>query len=413
VTVDLSDLIDLEADDPEMVPEILPVDARLSIRGSASKIATLFSRAASVTPTTETISGTGFAQLEAFVETSDSTAFARITATDGDLVVSVAVDGIIVAMEGSVLLPPKKILDILKIAPSEQVQITVLGNAATIRSGRAQWTVATPIGDALPPSADVSDVELVPVPRDSFLRALAVARRCMGVPGGRMALMQAEIREGSITATDGSRVHRQRIKGIPDEIMMSIPTKVMDELIRALRISKAQEVLLGHDDYHLVFQIDSDTLVGNRLMVPFPDIENLLLGPAFSNEFSLNVEVAELAAVVARVRINSDPDYSAVTLSLVPGKKDDLGDIQWTLNVRSRDRSGNNAQESMECQFTGSTKARDISLNHKHLDQFLKSFSGGTAIFKVGEDTKTKRTPLFLHDEEVGFTGIIQQMRPL
>jgi DNA polymerase III sliding clamp (beta) subunit (PCNA family) len=414
VTVDLSDLIDLTDDDPEMIPEILPVDARLSIRGLVSKITPIFERAATVTPSKDNgIAGTSHALLEAFASTGSESAYVRITATDGDITVSVSLDGVAVLMAGAVLVPGKKILDILKKAPHEQVQVTVLGNSLTIRSGRAQWTLATVPGDSLPPIADVSEIDLHSVPRRGFLSALAVARRAVGPPGGRMALMQAEIRNGAITACDGSRVHRQLIEGMPEDVLMAIPTKIIDELIRALRYSTAEDLLVGHDDYHLIFQIESDTLIGNRLMVPFPDIESLLNGPAFSNENVLQVDVAELDAIVSRVRINSDPDYASIILALVPGKKDDAGELQWGLVVKSRDRSGNTAQEAMECQWTGSTKARELCVNHKHFTQFLKSFGGEVAFFKIGNDTKTKREPIYLDDDEVGFTGIIQQMRPL
>lgn len=413
VLTDYSTLVELESDDPELIPEILPVNARLSLTGSVKRLLPLFDRAASITPLKEVIQGTGFALLETFDATAGSASYAKISATDGSISISVAVDGITVGMEGAVLVPAKKIYDILKSAPTDTMQLTVMGNNASIRSGRAQWTVATPVGDSLPSLAQVDQIDLLEAPRAEFLEGLIIARRAVGAKEGRMSLTQCEVIEGRITACDGFRIHRQQVKGLTDQIHMNIPARVMDELIRALKSSESDEFFIGSDDHHLVFQIDQDTMVANALMVGFPDIDTLLTGPAIKNDILLSVDTVELASSVRRVRINSDPDYAAVSLTTVVGKKTSDGDQTWELLVRAKDRNGNTAQESLPCQFSGK-KPKEVTVNHKHLMDFLSSYAGETAFFKLGEDTKSKKEPVFLEDETVGFTGILtQQMRSI
>ncbi len=408
--VDLLELAELQHEDPELVPEILPVDARLSVRGPVATFISLFERAASVTPIKETIPGTGHALIETFSASASEVAHVRLTASDGEQTVSVVADGLTVLMEGRVLLPPKKILEILKKAPQDTIRIEVLGNTTTLRSGRAQWTVQIPNGDALPAGPDVDEIDLHAVPRAGFLRALEVARRALAT-AGRPSLMQAQVRAGAITATDGGRVHRQSIEGFPDHLDMAIPSKVVDELIRALRATKEEHVDIGANDWHLVFRIGQDSIIGQRLMVAFPvNVEGLLLGPAFSNVHSLTFDRAELGEVIKRVRVNADPDRAAIFLALVPGKKDSSGELSWSLAVRSKDRNGNGAQEVMECQYVGDGKARELCVNHHYLSDFLDSYDGDLAIFKLGDDTKTSRTPMFLEDVERGFTGIVVQM---
>lgn len=401
----------MEHDDPEFIPDILPVDARLSVRGDVAKFISLFERAAAVAPTKEMIPGTAHSLLEAVQTSNSEVAHLRITSSDGEQTVSVIVDGITVLMAGSVLVPAKRILDILKLAPSPTAKLEVLGNTAVIRSSRAQWTVQTPIGDALNTIPDVSSVPLVTVATAPFLKALVVARKAASNLSNRDSLMQLLIRNSTITGCDGGRLHRATIAGFDSTADLTIPVRVVDELVKSLRATDSEFFSMGYDDRILVFRIDQNSIIAQRLLLAFPEVENLLFGPAFSNVNSLTVNTRELADVVKRIRINADPDSAKIFLSLQPGKKDAQGLLSWTLVVRTKDRQGNASQEVIECQWSGSGNPTELCLNHHYLTDFLSAYSGEMASFKVGNDSKTHKSPLFLEDVGDGFVGIIQQMR--
>lgn len=407
---DLASLAEMEHEDPEYIPEILPVDARLSIKAPVAKLIELFARAAAVTPQKETIPGTAHALLEAVPTSNTEVAHARITASDGDQTVSVVVDGITVLMGGSVLLPARRIHDILKLAPSPTAKLEVIGTAALIRAGRAQWTVQTPVGDSLSTLLVVSGIEMQDVAVGPFLNALSVARRAASTTDARRSLMQVQLRNGAFTGCDGGRLHRAQVPGIDTSLDLTIPVKVVDELLKSLRATDASHMQLGYDEKHLVFQIEQDSVVAQRLLLPFPEVENLLLGPAFSNVNSLTLDRAELASAVQRVRINADPDSAVILLGLMPGKKDAQGLLSWSLAVRAKDRHGNASQEVIECQWVGSGKARELAFNHHYLSDLLAVYSAETVVFKVGDDTKSLRTPLLLEDLQLGVTGIVQQV---
>lgn len=409
----LLDLVELEHEDPEMVPDIIPVDAKLSIRTTVATLTELFERAVSISPlpAKEVIPGTSYALLEAFPASDSSAAYLKITATDGDHSLSATVDRVTVLMSGRALVPPRKVLDILKSAPGQTIKVEVLGTSMTLRAGRAQWTVATPASDKMALLPDVSAIDLVSVPREAFLKALLVTRKSVAATAARAALMQSSVKNHSITSADGGRVHRQEVPGLDSRLNFSIPTKTMDELIRALRSSDSESFELGHDDYHLVFRIGQDELIGVRLLVGFPDgVDALVLKASFGNTNTLSVDRKELIEVIKRVRVNADPDYSAIFLSLVPHKQDSAGDQSWALAVQARDRSGNGAQELIECMWVGTNKPRELCLNHKYLMDLLTSYDEDSIIFKVGDDTKTVRTPLLVEDSEAGFTGLVVQM---
>jgi len=224
---DLSELVEMEHEDSEFVPEILPVDARLSIKASVSKLLALFSRAAAVLPQREVIPGTAHALLEAVQTTNTQAAHLRITASDGDQTVSVVVDDISVLMAGAVLVPAKRISDILKLAPSATAKIEVIGTAAIIRSGRAQWTVQIPVGDSLSTLLDVSGIELQTVAIGPFVNALSIARKAAST-SARLALSQVQVRNQTVTGCDGGRLHRADLGVVATTTDVSIPLKVTD-----------------------------------------------------------------------------------------------------------------------------------------------------------------------------------------
>lgn len=400
----------LDVEDTELIPEFIPVEARVAFKGSVSKILPFFERAASVLPVKEVIPGTGFAKLETLEGSKSSLGYAQITATDGEKSLQVVFDDVQVLRFGAALVPAKKIADILKLANSPTVRIEVLGNSAKIYSGRAVWTIQIPPGDKLAPLADIHSLQTQTVDRTTFLRALLGARKAVAQNSSRPALQQALIENGSITACDGARLHRIAIEGLSPSLSLSVPSSIVDELIRALKASDEDEFSIGADNYHLVFNVGESTLIAQRLLVDFPNLETLILGPAFENTETMTVNRSELADIVKRVRINSDPEFASIFLTLLAGKTDSEGNSQWFLAVNARDRDGNTSQETLEVQRSGG-KLRELVVNHVYLSDLLAAYTEELVTFRLGEDTKTKLSPLLVDDKVTGFTAVISQMR--
>lgn len=411
--LDLNELVELEQDDPEMVPEILPVDARLSITAPVESLRTLFARCVSVASASverEVIAGTSNVLLEAIRPSARTVAFLRATATDGEKTVSVVADAARVAMEGSVLLPAARLNEILKLAPDENVRIEVIGTQATVRSGRALWTVQVAPGDALSVYLDTSGVQTAPVAIRAFTEALSAARKAASSSTARESLMQVQLRNSSFTACDGGRVHRALARGLDETLDVTIPIGAVDEILKAAKATDVEYAEFGYDENHIVFETNTGRIVAQRMLVDFPAaVENLLLGPAFTNTNVLQVNRQDLIDTIKRVRINANPDSAAITLGLVPSRGG-----EWDLSVRARDAARNSSQETLDCVWLGNdAKAPEITLNHHYLLDLLSVYPSETVQFKVGEDTKTTKTPLLIEDETVGFTGIVQQMYSL
>lgn len=401
--MNILELSEMEHADQEMIPEILPVDARLSIQGSAKVLTSLFQSALEVTPAKEIIPNTGYTLLEAVSAEGHTAAHVKVSATDGERSITVIDSSFSVKLAGSVLLPGKRILDILRLAGEETVRVDVLGTTATIRAGRAQWKISTPSPDAyLPTFSEISDIDLITVSRKSLLRALELVYAASSKTASRQSLMQVNVSKGHLVACDGVRAHKVRMEDLPKTMATTLPNKFVETAMKELRSSESEYVEIGSSDNTVVLHFGSNILMSQRLNFKYPDVEHLMIGPALSNDENLAVDVKELQEAVKRVRVNSDPEFYSVVLSL-RGSKD-----SWSLTVRARDKEGNASQETIPVSYDGKM-SRDLVVNHKYLTDFLNCVSGEASL-KLGESTKSKQAPIFIQTDD--FTGSLMLMAP-
>ena len=266
----------------------------------------------------------------------------QLAATDLELSVLASTPAVTAEATQTLVLPARKLLAILKEAPDGDIVIDVAGEFATVRAGTASWSLKLDDGSSYPPLPDPAQVEMHPVGREAFLGALKTVRHAVGRDSSRPALMQVDILAGEsvrgngakVTACDSVRFARTELNGF--SVNMQIPSGALDSLVKTLEGSELDEVHTGETGAHLVFRIGSTVFLASKLMAKFPDVEKLLLRPALENRLLLTADKAELAGAIRRVRINADPETSAIGLQLSQG----------TLTAVARDKYGNRAEEA-------------------------------------------------------------------
>lgn len=401
--MDLMALAEMEDDETELVPEILPIDARLAVFGDAKILASLFQSALDIAPLKEIIPNTGYLVLEGVEQSIESTSHVKVSATDGERSITLISDSLDVKLGGSVLVPGKRIFDILKLIGENPVRIDILGTTATLRSGRAVWTVSTPPSEAfLPTFSNVDDISLMSIETKSFLNALELVQPAIAKTSARQSLMQVNISKGTLTSCDGVRTHRVAVDGLPKGFSTTLPLKFVESAIKELRSHQEEFIQFGSDHSAVVLHLGTNILMSQRLNFDYPDVDHLMLGPALSNDESLTIDVTEVVSAVKRVRVNADPEFYALHLAIRQSKG------EWSLTVRARDKEGNTSQETLPVEFSG-TSARDLTVNHRYFLDFLSCLNT-TATLKLGESTKTKQAPIYA--SENGFTGSLAMMSP-
>lgn len=400
--IDLLSLSQMEDEDSELVPEILPVDARLSIVGSAQIIVSMLQSALEVVPAKEIIPNTGFILVEGVEATESHISYLRVSSTDGERSIALLNDSIGIKLPGSVLIPGKRLLTILKLVGDGIVRIDVVGTSATIRSGRVVWTVSTPpVDHSLPSFSSVENLEFHTLDAKTLLRSLELVYPAISKSSSRQSLMQVDLSHSAMIACDGVRAHKIRIDSIPSTVKTTIPLRFIETAIKELRSFGEGTVEFGTDKSTVAVNFGKNVLMSQRLNFSYPDVNHLILGPALSNEETLEFDVAELTDTVKRVRVNSDPDFYAIFLSL----RTTTGGT--TLTVRARDKAGNSSQESFPVNYTGKSP-RELVVNHRHLLDYLSCLTSERATFKLGESTKTKQAPIYVEDET--FVGSLMPM---
>ena len=327
------------------------------------------------------------------VEVSDSSL--TVVATDMELAVVCHTELVSVDSPGVLILPAKKMLEIIRESADGDIEISVSEGAATISAGGARWLLRLQDDSEYPAVPDTSQVAWTQVPRASFLAAIQSVRGAAARDMNRPSLMMIDVSKEKMTACDGVRFQQTTVAGFP--LSIQIPVGAVDDLVKLLRVTDVEQIEIGETEFHLVFRVGTDEFVAAKLMATFPDVEELLLRPALMNTDTFSVVTQDLVDAVRRVRINADEDSSAIVLELTAE----------TCTVVSRDKFGNRAEEAISVVWEH--EDRKIAVNHQYLLDMLEMHKGTSCQFYLGEDTVTRKSPLMLRDSDT--IGIVNQMR--
>lgn len=322
----------------------------------------------------------------------------RVVATDLELAV-ISETSLVAANTSAVgMLPAAKMLEIVRECADGDVVLDVANGVATIQAGSAQWTLRTPQGDDYPELPDLSEVTFHTVERVPFLGGVQAVRYAASTDTVRPSLMMIDVSNARFTACDGVRFQQARL-GQDLPLSIQLPIGAVDDLVKLLRSSDADDIRVGEADHHLVFRVGTDVFIASKLMVDFPDVEALLLQPALENTEHLVCDRQNLMDAVKRARINADSETSTMVLRLTNN----------TITVTTRDKFGNACQDHIVASWGDAP--RDVVVNHKYLTDMLGMYSARLCHFWFGPDTKTKKSPVLLKDPETETVGLIQQMR--
>jgi DNA polymerase III sliding clamp (beta) subunit (PCNA family) len=240
----------------------------------------------------------------------------------------------------------------------------------------------------------ITEAEFTTTGRRLFLESLQAVRYAASRDPSRSNLNIIDVREGKLTACDGSRIQQITLPNFTQNLR--IPMSAVDDLIRLLKISELQTVDVGQSNDKLIFRFGSDVFIVNKFEAQFPDMEAQMLRPAMENRHVLTVDKSDLLDAVRRVRINADVESSAIALELA-GEQ---------LTITAKDKYGNTAAETLDATFTGAPHT--VMVNHRYFAEMVNTHGDTSCVFRLGIDTKTRRTPLLLQSEKG--VAVVQQM---
>jgi len=273
-----------------------------------------------------------------------------------------------VAEEGKVMVPGKKVLEILRETREESLKFALAGQVLKIEAGKTLFSIPYLDPHEFPempklPTKTWFKVEAGKLNNMVSATIFSVAR---DVAKGAMTgiFVQLKNKDLRLISTDGHRLSfTKKSDGFKEsqrgEII--VPPKVFDLVsdlgedesveIRTAEEGKGEESLLG-------FSFANTTIVSRVIQGPFPDYEKVI-PTSFSAEVKIDRE--SLEGALRRIALFSNHFTRAVKLSFPSGE---------TMNVYASTPDVGEAKEDVRCSYQGGDMA--IGFNAAYLLEILK-----------------------------------------
>ncbi len=245
----------------------------------------------------------------------------RLTATDLELSICTACEAK-VKKEGSGTIPAKKLLELVRLLPDEEIRFKLLDNHwVQIQSGRKNYKMVGMSKENFPAVPEPPHA-LAKIPakllsgliaRTAF--AISVEESRYTLNGGLLILKPEMI---ALVATDGHRLALaeadHKFAGLNSEARVLVPKKALAEIQR-LAVDAGEETTIefSRDDSYLFFQVGSRRLVSRILTGQFPNYEAVL--PRENNK-AVILERNELNDAIRRVSQLADQRSRAVKIAV-------------------------------------------------------------------------------------------------
>lgn len=326
-----------------------------------------------------------------------------ITATDLELSIRTSCEAK-VKKEGAGTIPAKKLLELVRLLPDEEIRFKLLENHwVHIACDRRNYKLVGMSKDNFPALPEFPHA-LIKIPAKLLASVIAKTTFAISLEESRYTLNGAllVVKPGSLTmvATDGHRLAMvetdHKFDGLPTETRVLVPKKAMNEVQRLAAESSDDAVVeFGQDESHLFFQFGGRLLTCRKLTGQFPNYEAVL--PRDVNK-TVTIERSELQDALRRVSQLADQRSHAVKFML----------SKEGLELSASSPEYGEAKEVIEKEFKGETIA--IGFNAQYLLDFLAAAADGPINFEL-KDEQSAGQLRPLGDETSRYRYVVMPMR--
>ncbi|CAM4503806.1 MAG: Beta sliding clamp [Legionella sp.] len=291
-----------------------------------------------------------------------------ITATDLEIEISAQVPCESAQTEGSITVPAKKFIDIIRsLDEQSSPNLRVDNGILTIKQGRSSFKLTTLPADGYPLSEDeCNDVELS-IPRLVLLQLLQSTHFAMSQQDVRVFLnglfLDFEPNLISAVATDGHRmaICRHQCENSSDKKLL-IPKKGIQELLRLLNGIDDEHVLLAAGKSHFKLVSKQFVFLSKLIEARFPPYAKAI---PRNQDKQIIIDCMILKRALSRIVILAHEKSKAVMLHLQPG----------LLTLIANNNEQEEAVESLVAETQGDELK--IGLNATYLLDVLSHFGDG------------------------------------
>ena len=326
-----------------------------------------------------------------------------ITATDLELSIRTSCEAK-VKKEGAGTIPAKKLLELVRLLPDEEIKFKLLENHyVQVTCDRKSYKLIGMSKENFPALPNFPHA-LVRIPAELLASLIAKTTFAISLEESRYTLNGAllVLKPGSVTmvATDGHRLAMvemdHKLEGLSSETRVLVPKKAMNEVQRlAAESSDGALVEFGQDESHLFFQFGRRLLTCRKLTGQFPNYEAVL--PRDANK-TIVLERGELQDALRRVSQLADQRSHAVKFMLA----------KEGVEISASSPEYGEAKEVIDKEFKGDPIA--IGFNAQYMLEFLGAASDGPISFEL-KDEQSAGQLRPIGDESLRYRYVVMPMR--
>jgi DNA polymerase-3 subunit beta len=342
-------------------------EGKMKVRVNQDKFSKLLGLVTGVVPTTSSIPVLSNLLLET------PAGKLKVSATDLDISV-ISLLECEVAEEGAITVGAKRLQEIVRELPGDEVEMEVEGTHIGIKSGRANFRMMGMEKDQFPRVPDLEDLERIKISGEALGKmigrsAYAVARDDTRpvLSGVLWELAPAEM---AMVGTDGHRLARMAFTGkfpVKEETGLVVPPKALNQVQRL--IAGSEEIGISIDKAFVGFFVGDTTVYSRRIEGTFPNYKQVI---PKNNQNILLVDRNDLADAARRVSILADSKTHKIKMHLskqgvrLTASTPDLGE----------------AEEDLPASYTGDDMV--IGYNASYVLDVLKSTDSDEVRFELG-----------------------------
>jgi DNA polymerase-3 subunit beta len=326
-----------------------------------------------------------------------------ITATDLEISIRTSCDAK-VKKEGAGTIPAKKLLEIVRLLPEDDIKFKLLENhCIQITCDRKTYKMVGLSKENFPTLPTFPSTS-VKIPATMLVNLISKTVFAIASEESRYTLNGAQLvlkpNTMLMVATDGHRLALvecdHKITGIANDVKVTVPKKAMAEVQRlAAEADEDAQLEFAQDDSHLYFHVGQRLLTARRLTGQFPNYEAVL--PRDANK-KVIIERDELNGALRRVSQLADQRSHAVKLMLA----------EEGVEISASSPEYGEAKEAIDREYKGDPLS--IGFNADYLLDFLTvAADGPVSVEFKDEQSAGQLRPLA--DETCRYRYVVMPMR--
>jgi DNA polymerase-3 subunit beta len=322
-----------------------------------------------------------------------------LSATDMEISLRVSLEAQ-VEDEGSVVVPGRLLVDIVRLLPAGEVTISHRAEEGVVEltCGSASYRLNTYAAEDFPRLPEIEDESAFTVEKEAFVDTIARVGRSASRDESRPVLTGVLVRfEGDklvMAATDSYQlsVKETSLSDSPGrEIEAIVPARALGELARIAQSGESGTIQVGVQENQVVFGVDDVWLTARRIDGQFPNYKQLL-PETFEAEVTMPRE--EFLDVVRRTSVLAQRK-SPLRLRFEDGE----------LTVSAQTQDVGEAHESLPISYSG--EPIEIGFNADFLRDGLESVNDESVRLKLISPLR----PGLIHGESDDFLYLIMPIR--